>query len=256
MIKPERQRSDPTSMQQVICPLSIVPVRKEASDRSEMISQWLYGETADVLERREKWSVLKFHHDGYEGWVDNKQMQEHGPADRIPPVRVTDLCAQVATSGGAMHLAFGAVLTPALSSSYTGATSAQLSGSTFERIATVMDRWLNAPYLWGGRTPMGVDCSGLSQMLFGVSGVPLPRDAWQQAEKGMSIPSIDDALPGDLAFFDNEQGRIVHVGIVLPGNKILHASGRVRIDALDRNGINDQQEGRRTHQLRSLRRAG
>ena len=123
-----------------------------------------------------------------------------------------------------------------------------------ELIETFMHPFLGAPYLWGGRTPSGVDCSGLTQMLFMLMGIYLPRDAAQQAEEGDTVELLDLAEPGDLAFFDNAEGRIVHVGIVLPERRILHASGRVRIDMLDQEGIFNSEEKRYTHKLRLVKR--
>ena len=123
-----------------------------------------------------------------------------------------------------------------------------------ELIETFMHPFLGAPYLWGGRTPNGVDCSGLTQMLFMLMGIYLPRDAAQQAEEGDTVELLDLAEPGDLAFFDNVEGRIVHVGIVLPERRIIHASGRVRIDMLDQEGIFNSEEKRYTHKLRLVKR--
>ena len=134
------------------------------------------------------------------------------------------------------------------------AFTAQANGTPVMRLLAVMDQWLNTPYLWGGRSPFGVDCSGLTQMLFLVGGIQLPRDAWQQAELGKLVELIDLAATGDLAFFDNEEGRIVHVGIVLENRRILHASGRVRIDNLDQEGIFNASEKKYTHKLRMIKR--
>ncbi|MBK8338832.1 MAG: C40 family peptidase [Flavobacteriales bacterium] len=122
-------------------------------------------------------------------------------------------------------------------------------------IDAYMHPFLGAPYLWGGRTPSGVDCSGLTQMLFMLMGIYLPRDAFQQAEEGDPVELVDLAEPGDLAFFDNAEGRITHVGIVLPERRILHASGRVRIDALDQEGIFDAEQGKYSHKLRLVKQA-
>jgi cell wall-associated NlpC family hydrolase len=244
----------------VICPLSIVPVRKEPSDRAEMVTQWLFGETADLLERQDKWSLLRFHHDGYQGWVDNKQLRATDNTTAASAVRSIDSFTSVATDKGPLLLPFGAVLDSFAQGhngehiASTGNTTRSLTGTPVERLLSLTDRWLNAPYLWGGRTPAGVDCSGLTQMLFMAAGVLLPRDAWQQAELGAPVELVDLAIPGDLAFFDNAEGRIVHVGIVLADRRILHASGQVRIDALDHQGIYNAQDGRYSHQLRMLKR--
>ncbi|HEY0976538.1 MAG TPA: C40 family peptidase [Flavobacteriales bacterium] len=250
-------------MEQAICPLSIVPVRKDPTDRAEQVTQWLFGETADVLERQEKWTRLRFHHDGYEGWVDSKQMTLAHDGVDMEPVRSAEQFMHIVTSKGALIIPFGAVL-PSFSAShfklgaedlaFPGRSSAQLTGTPIQRLMVLKDQWMNTPYLWGGRSPFGVDCSGLTQMLFLLSGTTLPRDAYQQAEVGRPVDLIDLATTGDLAFFDNAEGRIVHVGIVLSDRRILHASGRVRIDLLDQEGIFDVEEKKYTHKLRLIKR--
>ncbi len=245
-----------------ICPLSIVPVRREPNERSEQVAQWLFGETADVLERNKKWARLRFHHDGYEGWVDVKQMGTVEDAEQ-KPVRSIEQFMHVSTATGALMVPFGAVL-PAYSAghfnigteqlSFPGRTTAQANGTPVMRMLNLKDQWLNTPYLWGGRSPFGVDCSGLTQMLFLVGGLKLPRDAWQQAELGTAVDLIGLATTGDLAFFDNEEGRIVHVGIILEDRTILHASGRVRIDLIDQEGIFNKAEKKYSHKLRMIKR--
>lgn len=250
-------------MEAVICPLSIVPVRKEPSDRAEMVTQWLFGETAEVLERQEKWSRLCFDHDGYEGWVDNKQLLHCDSPNADPDLRVLDQSSIVDLGERQVLLPYGAVLPFFRQGSIlfqgqrvpvnalVNHVAAEERGSMIE---TYMHPFLGAPYLWGGRTPAGVDCSGFTQMIFMFMGIYLPRDAAQQAEEGDVVELIDLAEPGDLAFFDNAEGRIIHVGIVLPDRRIVHASGRVRIDALDQEGIFNAEEKRYTHRLRTVKR--
>ncbi len=248
---------------QAICTLSVVPVRREPDDRAEQVTQWLFGETADVLEQDLKWTRLKFHHDDYEGWVDNKQVSSARDGVDVKPVRSIEQFMHVSTVSGALVVPFGAVL-PAYSAgqfeigaerlAFPGRTTSQANGTPVMRLLNLKDQWLNTPYLWGGRSPFGVDCSGLTQMLFLVGGIQLPRDAWQQAELGKPVELIDLAATGDLAFFDNEEGRIVHVGIVLENRRILHASGRVRIDNLDQEGIFNAAEKKYTHKLRLIKR--
>ena len=250
-------------MSHAICPLSIVPVRKEADDRAEQVTQCLLGETADILEELPKWTRLRFHHDGYEGWVDNKQLAlSDDPIDERA-VRSMEQFIHINTLTGAMLVPFGAVL-PGYSSgrfrigkedlSFPGRTTAQANGTPVMRMLALKDQWMNTPYLWGSRSPFGVDCSGLTQMLFLASGLKLPRDAWQQAEQGTPVEALEMATTGDLAFFHNDQGRIVHVGIVLPDHRIMHASGRVRTDILDERGILNEEEGKYSHELQGIRR--
>lgn len=250
-------------MSLAICPLSIVPVRREDDDRAEQVTQWLLGETADVLEPTPKWTKLRFHHDGYEGWVDNKQLLLTDRQAESKPIRSIEQFLHINTPNGAMVVPFGAVL-PGFSSgnfqiggeqlTFPGRTTATVHGTPVMRMLALKDQWMNTPYLWGGRSPFGVDCSGLTQMLFLASGLKLPRDAWQQAELGKTVESLEMATTGDLAFFHNDSGKIIHVGIVLEGRRILHASGRVRVDQLDDQGIYNASEQRHSHQLHGIKR--
>ncbi|MCB0792231.1 MAG: C40 family peptidase [Flavobacteriales bacterium] len=252
----------------VICPLSIVPLRKEASDRSEQVSQWLFGETAEVLERAPKWSLIRCDHDGYEGWVDNKQVHPlaHDPH---PDMRVLEQGAFIDMMDYQVRLPYGAAL-PAYEDGQIiwdggpigveARVNENLPSDREAVIELLVHPFLGAPYLWGGRTPWGVDCSGLTQMVHLLMGIYLPRDAAQQVEEGEPVEFVELTRTGDLAFFDNEDGRIVHVGIVLAPlegtdeHRIVHASGRVRMDTLDQQGIFLRERKGYSHRLRVIRR--
>lgn len=252
-----------TASDHVISPLSIVPVRREPDDRSEQVTQWLFGETAEVLEVQAQWALLRFIHDGYQGWVDNKQIRHTTVGLEEKPVRSLEQFVHINTAQGVMVVPFGAVL-PAYQNgrftlgteqlSFPGRTTAQTNGTPIMRILALKEQWMNTPYLWGGRSPFGVDCSGLTQMLFLAAGTNLPRDASQQVRLGKEVPSLERSTSGDLAFFHNEQGRVIHVGIVLEHQRILHASGKVRIDDLDQTGIRHREKGIHTHRLHSIKR--
>lgn len=255
-------------MNAVICPLAIVPVRAEPSDRAEMVTQWLFGETAEVVETTPKWSRLRFDHDGYEGWVDNKQLFPCSTPNDDPDERVIGPGTVVDLGDHQVNLPYGAVLPfhengTILWQGRRIAVHALVNHRPDLGRADLLDLYLHpflgAPYLWGGRTPWGVDCSGLTQMLYILMGIYLPRDASQQAQEGDTIELLDLTEPGDLAFFDNDEGRIVHVGVILPrdaeGNmRIAHASGHVRIDTLDQQGIFNAGTHQYSHRLRVVKR--
>lgn len=191
-------------------------MRREPSDRSEMVNQLLLGDTFTVIERQEKWSRIRCDYDGYEGWVDNKQYREG-----LPNHHTT------------LH---PDTLRPTSPS------------------AVALEKYLGAPYLWGGRTVMGIDCSGLTQVCFKACGRALLRDASQQATQGSLVASLGDARRDDLCFFCNNDGRIIHVGIYLGDGKIVHSSGQVRIDTLTSSGIVNDDTQQITHTLHSIRR--
>jgi cell wall-associated NlpC family hydrolase len=115
-------------------------------------------------------------------------------------------------------------------------------------------KFVNSPYIWGGRIPSGIDCSGFVQLVYKIHGVKIPRDSWQQAETGETVSFIEETVPGDLVLFDNERGRISHVGMILSRGLVIHASGRVRIDTIDHQGIYKNDIKGYSHRLRTIRR--
>ncbi|RQP12880.1 MAG: hydrolase Nlp/P60 [Chryseobacterium sp.] len=229
-------------MQRAICNVSVAPLRAENSDRSEMVSQMLYGETCDILTRERNWVNIRMHFDGYEGWVDYKQISELQTVPENTEL-ITETYREVETDGGKLILPMGAEI---------NGDSVQIKSD--RSLTDTALSFLNAPYLWGGRSFFGIDCSGLVQMVYKVHGLKLPRDAWQQAELGEDLAFAGEALPGDLAFFDNAEGRIIHVGIMLDDQRILHAHGKVRIDQLDSSGIYNAELKKHTHRLRFIKR--
>jgi len=137
---------------------------------------------------------------------------------------------------------------------FDGQTNSVKHGKLPQFVSEIASLYLNAPYLWGGRSPLGIDCSGFTQVVFKAAGVRLPRDAYQQAEVGQTLGFVEEASEGDLAFFDNAEGKIIHVGIVLKDRFIIHASGKVRIDKLDHQGIFNRETGKYSHTLRVIKR--
>ncbi|MFT7590038.1 MAG: hypothetical protein ACI959_002260 [Limisphaerales bacterium] len=263
-------------MQSGICTLSSIPVRKEPGDASEMVSQLLFGEYWLSISEEEKWIMIRMT-DGYEGWIDRKQAtflpkplkhKDLGDlTERIKTIQEScslDLVQSATSKDRHIPLLIGSSLPQYDGMSFNllgekfvyngGATDAGQPPSEPAQIVKISLKYLGAPYLWGGRSPFGIDCSGFVQVVYKIAGYQLPRDAWQQAGEGLVIEFVHAAREGDLAFFDNEEGRITHVGIVMADQKIIHASGKVRIDTLDHYGIFDPETKRYTHKLRVIKR--
>jgi len=239
-------------------------MRVEPSDRSEIVSQALFGEHFEVLEQKLQWTQIRLQYDGYEGWIDTKQFQNISESDfaRLTADRIVlngDLIEYVTTSNDfLLPIPLGASL------SFLNHAEINIQGFDFEglKVSGIKPKhdiiktaflYMNAPYLWGGKTPFGVDCSGFTQMCYKLNGYKLLRDASQQATQGEALSFIEESEPGDLAFFDNEEGRITHVGIIMEDNYIVHASGKVRIDRLDHLGIYNAETNRHTHKLRVIK---
>lgn len=257
-------------LQYGICNLSIVPLRAEASDRSEMLSQLLFGESFEILEETEKWVRIRTSFDSYEGWIDHKQFKPL-TSELFEASRKFEVlnCAPVhqvrkKATGEVLNLTAGASI-PQNSNDFTFS----IADDKFEFISaeypfsksgfsTSVENYskffLHAPYLWGGRTLFGIDCSGFTQVVFKMLGIHLNRDAYQQAEQGTTVDFLQEVRAGDLAFFDNAEGRITHVGIMLDDYTIIHASGRVKIDPIDDQGIYSLDLKKHTHKLRIIKR--
>lgn len=247
-------------MEYGISNLSIVPIRSEPSDLSEMVTQLLYGEHFKVLEKRKKWSYIRISFDGYEGWVDNKQYLsitgEHYDLLDQTQLSLSSDIVDFVTCGSNQLLA----VSMGSSISSTNILSHLFEGNSVSgifpkgNIINCAVSYLNTPYLWGGKTPFGIDCSGFTQMVYKLNGYKLLRDASKQATQGEALSFIEESEPGDLAFFDNEEGKITHVGIIMEDNYIIHAHGKVRIDRLDHSGIFNTDLRNHTHRLRVIKR--
>ncbi len=253
-------------MQFGICNLSIVPLRLEPADDSEMVSQLLFGEHFKVLEKRKNWSKIRIAFDNYEGWVDNKQYIEiteeiYTKINSSPPVLAAELIDFITDENNT----FSTVTIGCSLPSYNN-QNLNINGKIYhyegkvyteskpkEAIVTVAYKFLNAPYLWGGKTPFGIDCSGFTQMVYKLCGYKLLRDASQQAIQGEVLSFIEESEPGDLAFFDNNDSEITHVGIIMKDNYIIHSHGKVRIDRLDHSGIFNIDTKKHTHKLRVIK---
>ncbi len=246
-------------MQYGICNLGIVPIRLEPSDTSEMVTQALYGDQFKVLEQRKKWSHIRFAFDKYEGWIDNKQYVEIEESDykelSNSNIKLSrDLIEFVSdTSNNLYPIPLGSDLNGLLLLRHNFDGSVFTTKSNKSEIIKTSFLYLNAPYLWGGKTPFGIDCSGFTQMVYKLCGYKLFRDASEQATQGEALSFIEESEPGDLAFFDNTEGNIIHVGIIMEDNYIIHAHGKVRIDRLDHSGIYNMDKNIHTHKLRVIK---
>ena len=246
-----------------LCNLAIVPLRFEPSDRSELVSQVLFGETFRILEHKEKWSRICLSTDSYEGWIDNKQFvkiteEQYKTLQNSPKFYCADLVDYITGKNTLLPISLGSDLSflefDTINNNHLEFDGSMITGiQPKTNLLQTAFLYLNAPYLWGGKTPFGIDCSGFTQMVYRLNGYFIPRDASQQAKIGEALSFIEESEVGDLAFFDNEEGDIIHVGIIMENNYIIHAHGKVRIDRIDHLGILNIDTGRHTHKLRVIK---
>lgn len=251
-----------------VCRLSVVPVRTKPLDSSEMVTQLLFGDHYSVFEEssRGSWVRIKIYFDGYEGWVDKKQHYQIPEAyfDQINSADYKvclDKSATILFKKNTISILLGSVLPIAATELFKVEEQLAFNGESknlgevwpFERLKQVAFKYLNAPYLWGGKTPFGIDCSGFTQMVFKISGYRLERDSAQQSMQGRKVDSLAEAQPGDLCFFGTKT-KITHVGILLESDRIIHASGQVRIDEITEEGIINNETREKTHSFNSIRR--
>ncbi|MFH0841278.1 MAG: C40 family peptidase [Bacteroidota bacterium] len=251
-------------MEYFICENVFVPLRSGPSHRSEMLSQVLFGEKYRVLEEIGHWIKVETLYDNYTGWIDINHLQHTEDADKGIGHVLNKSLLCFRNDKTKMVLEPGCeVYNPDFKNSKftigknTYTTSADFSENllkTTDSLADLGMKFINSPYIWGGRIPSGIDCSGFTQLVYKISGIPIPRDSWQQAEKGTDVSFIDEARPGDLVFFDNENARISHVGMILSHGLVIHASGRVRIDNIDHQGIYKNEIRGYSHHLRTIKR--
>lgn len=239
------------------CALSVIPVREEPKDSAQQVSQLLFGEPVEILQHSRPWLKIRSYLDGYEGYIDHKQVL---PLTEKELRRWLDACSysnehfQVLNGPFGKQLLSGGSLIGSLHEFSIGEVN-----YTTVREPKSIDSWayamsfLNTPYLWGGKSIFGIDCSGLVQNVFRQLDFNLPRDAYQQAELGVVVEFAERQLL-DLAFFKNSNGKIHHVGLVGPNERILHASGQVRTDQLTAEGIFNEAAADFTHSLFEIRR--
>lgn len=253
-------------MEYAMVAVAAAPVRRKPRHQREMTNQLLFGETVKILKEKDRlWVRVRSLHDNYEGWITRNLLEEVSRAQAVQVAShlTVGLLNTISVDGANLSLPLGASL-PGFSDgkgkignreyvfdgAYTESSRNQVSGDLVQQLAM---QWLNAPYLWGGRTIFGVDCSGFVQTNFRIAGINLARDAWQQAQGGQAVRKLKDAIKGDLAFFDDKE-EIVHVGLLLNNEEIIHASGRVRIDMIDKKGIFNRETNQYSHRLKAIRR--
>lgn len=226
----------------------VVALRKEPNHRSEMTTQLLFGDTFSVLDVHEEWCNVQIEFDLYQGWLDKKlfygdfspfQSNETNVWVNPKPMFQNSFLIPA----GCFH-----EKTPQFLQEITK----HFPETENLNIAQVAESYLNSPYLWGGKTHWGIDCSGLVQQVFKICGVSLPRDAYQQAESGINV-RFGDHQKYDLAFF-GENGKTTHVGILKSESEIIHAHGHVRIDELTEIGIINKKIKQKTHSLMHIKR--
>jgi len=244
------------------CHLTCIPLRAETSGKSELVTQLLFGETYHVHGQEGSWYKILTDYDSYHCWLNESQLNLLETERTGDVVYLESLWGTLSNEREKINIPCGAELVlNAEGKVLHRGTYWKLEGKT-RKPAAVVNRdtmvndayqFENAPYLWGGRTAFGMDCSGLTQLVYKLNGVKLPRDAYQQATVGNTLSFLDETMPGDLVFFDNEDGKIVHVGILLSTDRIIHASGHVRIDKIDQMGIFNTSLGKYTHKLRLIK---
>ena len=205
-------------------------MRSNNFHESELVSQLLYGDCFKILSSKNEWLQIKTLNDSYVGWINNKQVNEISKInaekitfdDKIFSIRLIDYIETDENKLSSIVLGSNIGACKYLGHKYDGPKTKKTK--TKPNLTKVASMYLNSPYLWGGKTPFGIDCSGLTQMIYRINGYKIPRDASQQSELGETLSFIEESEPGDLAFFDNKEGKIIHVGMLLENNYILHAA--------------------------------
>lgn len=250
-----------------------MPVRAEAREGAEQNTQMLFNELCTILEEQPRWVRIRLESDGQEGWVDAKMICPMKPEEYAQHQEALKSAAMVAmpmayavseNNGQTIPLTAGTrlphyedgrfeVLGVAFRIDPTMVAPQPLS-LDLQTLQQTVRFFLNVPYLWGGKNALGMDCSGFTQVVMSLFGKTLLRNASEQATQGQAITHLSEAQAGDLVFFDHEDGRISHVGIVLDSERVIHCSGRVKVEKLDQTGIYSAEQGDYTHHLVQIRR--
>ena len=256
-------------MEYGICNIGIIAVRRNPSEISEMVTQLIFGELYEIINISKEWIHIKLSFDSYEGWISANQMfsikeDTFNILNKFPVNTTSGVTSELydKNRNEKINIPLGSSLPHLNNNSISfdnmnfvllgdiNKTDTKISRDSIVETALLFQ---NAPYLWGGRTPFGIDCSGFTQMVYKINGIKLMRDASQQSTQGETISFISEAKAGDLAFFDNKEEEIIHVGIIIDNNKIIHASGKVRVDNIDHYGIFNKDTNKYSHKLRLLK---
>jgi len=238
-----------------ICLLTVIPMRKSPSHKSEMINQVLFGEKFTILEQEKNWSLVKLLHDNYIGWVNNNQYKRTSNKNKGSYISNKKNC-KIKINNIQQELVLGSLIPKNKSEKKELKIDFNLIFFEIKKndiwLQKIAKKYLNSPYLWGGRTPLGIDCSGFTQMVYRFFNINLPRDSHQQCKKGKKI-NYNNCKIGDLAFFEEEE-KITHVGIIIQNKKIIHSSGKVRVDLFNQTGIYNSTLKKNTHKLKLIKR--
>lgn len=253
-------------MQYAICSVAASPLRAEPSHKTEMVSQLLFGESCLIIDRSaDHWIKVRCKYDGYEGWCQDSHILEVDQLFYEQEKALTrKWITEIDFGGKPVNVPLGSSLPHSRKARLNGSISRlHYEGKTWDplrekatkpAIKKLAYSFLGTPYLWGGKTVFGTDCSGYTQTVFRFFNINLSRDAWQQALQGTEVSNLEESKFGDLAFFDNDAGRITHVGILLNKHKIIHASGTVREDKINNEGIINVETLQQTHKLKIIKR--